>query len=64
MITTFLMYFSWVWVALYALGTGLAIHTWVNLTPAQRLFAKYEPNTIGTFIFIAAVVFLVTFYTQ
>lgn len=64
MIVTFLMIFSWVWVVLYLLGTAAAIHTWVNLTPAQRLFATYSPNPIGTVGFIAAVVFLITFYTQ
>lgn len=64
MIATFLMYFSWVWVVLYILSTAATIHTWINLTPAQRLFATYEPNTVGTISFIAAVVFLITFYTQ
>lgn len=64
MLITFLMIFSWVWVALYILGLVISYIDWNRLTVAQKAFYTFELEPARAVSFLAAVVFLITYYIQ
>jgi hypothetical protein len=62
MLITFLMIFSWVWIAIYILGLVISYHDWNKLTPTQRAFYTFELEPTRAITFIASLVFLATYY--